>query len=81
MVPSSTEWAPAGLPPFVPDVFVDITVTWPAKRAALDAYADELRPAPHARSLPAIEALATWRGHSVGLAKAEAFMLQRRIVR
>lgn len=80
-VPSSTEWAPAGLPPFVPDVFVDITATWPAKRAALEAYADELRPAPHARSLPAIEALATWRGHTVGLAKAEAFMLQRRIVR
>jgi len=80
-VASSTEWSPAGLPPFMPDVFIDITATWAAKLAALEAYAGELRPAPHARSLAAIEALATWRGHGVGLVKAEAFKLQRRIVR
>jgi LmbE family N-acetylglucosaminyl deacetylase len=80
-VPSSTEWRPsASMPPFAPDWFVDISATLDIKLKALDAYAAELRPFPHPRSLEGVEALARWRGVTVGVAAAEAFMLGRRIV-
>jgi LmbE family N-acetylglucosaminyl deacetylase len=79
---SSTEWAPAGsLPPFQPTVFVDITAHWPKKRAALDAYQSEMRPWPHARSVAAVEHLGRWRGASVGVEMAEAFILLRQVVK
>ena len=77
-VPSSTEWRlPNATSAFLPDVFVDISEHWDDKRAALLAYEQELRTWPHARSLGAIEALARWRGASVGLGAAEAFVAQR----
>jgi len=77
---SSTEWA--GSPPalaFCPTVYVDVAATMARKRAALAAYAAEMRPAPHARSLEALDALAVLRGAEVGLAAAEAFVLVREI--
>lgn len=80
-VPSSTEWRPpASLAPFAPDWFVDITTTLDLKMKALEAYAAELRAFPHPRSREGVEALARWRGVTVGVAAAEAFMLGRRIV-
>jgi LmbE family N-acetylglucosaminyl deacetylase len=78
---SSTEWSLPGLPAFVPDVFIDIGATWERKRMALQAYADELRPPPHSRSLDHAHALALHRGHSVGLVLAEAFALLRSVRR
>jgi LmbE family N-acetylglucosaminyl deacetylase len=80
-VPSSTEWRPFGSNQiFAPDVFYDITATLPKKLDALQVYERELRPFPHPRSLKAVEALAHWRGATVGVDAAEAFMLGRRIV-
>jgi N-acetylglucosamine malate deacetylase 1 len=80
-VPSSTEWMPAGSAlPFVPNVFIDIERTLDAKLAALAAYAGEMRPFPHARSLEAVRHLAGWRGASAGFAAAEAFVLARQRV-
>lgn len=77
---SSTEWqTPAPATAFVPQLFVDITATIDRKQAALAAYSEEMRPFPHARSWEAVEALATYRGASVGVARAEAFMLVREI--
>lgn len=77
-VPSSTEWAPER--PFVPNRFVPMTAkTRTAKRIALQAYEAEMRPYPHARSLPAIEALEVMRGTSVGVEIAEAFTVLREI--
>lgn len=78
---SSTEWTLPGCAPFVPDVFIDASATWDAKQRALLAYADELRPAPHTRSLAHAHALAVHRGHSVGLPLAEAFVLLRSVRR
>lgn len=79
-VPSSTEWQPPGsAPAFQPTVFHDIAETLALKRRALEVYASEMRPWPHARSLEAVEHLARWRGASVGLQAAEAFMLGREI--
>lgn len=81
-IPSSTEWQTAGSgPAFVPNIFVDIASVQEQKRSALTAYEAELRPWPHARSLEAVDALARWRGATVGVPLAEAFMLGRKIIR
>ncbi|MBD2548381.1 PIG-L family deacetylase [Microcystis elabens FACHB-917] len=80
-VASSTEWQPPGSGPgFQPNWFVDISAQWPRKREALAAYASEMRPWPHARSLEALEHLARWRGAQVGVEAAEAFCLLRHLV-
>lgn len=80
-VPSSTEWAFGAVEPrFTPSVFVDISTSLERKVHALEAYEDELRPAPHARSISAIRALAEHRGATVGVAAAEAFELVRSVV-
>lgn len=80
-VASSTEWQlPAAGAPFVPNWFIDISDTLERKLAALDAYAMELRDWPHPRSRQGVEHLARWRGATVGVDAAEAFMLGRKIV-
>jgi LmbE family N-acetylglucosaminyl deacetylase len=79
-VASSTEWQPPGsAPAFQPNWFVDITAQWARKRQALEAYAAEMRPWPHARSIEALEHLARWRGAQVGVEAAEAFCLLRQL--
>jgi len=79
-VASSTEWQPPGsAPAFQPNWFVDISAQWPRKREALEAYASEMRPWPHARSIEAVEHLARWRGAQVGVEAAEAFYLLRQL--
>jgi LmbE family N-acetylglucosaminyl deacetylase len=80
-VVSSTEWAGPGGAPYEPNVFVDISETWETKKKALDAYGMEMRPAPHARSVENIEALARYRGSSVGMQMAESFILMRSLQR
>lgn len=81
-VPSSTEWMPAtSAPHFGPNWFVDISDTLELKLKALDCYQSEMRPWPHARSVQALEHLARWRGASVGMEAAEAFVLGRRLFR
>ena len=80
-VASSTEWQPPGsAPAFQPNWFVDISEQWDRKRLALEAYASEMRPWPHARSIQALEHLARWRGAQVGVQAAEAFCLLRQLV-
>ena len=79
-VASSTEWRfTKALPPFAPDFFIDIEATLDRKLRALEAYASEMCPFPHPRSIQAIEHLARWRGATVGRAAAEAFELGRRV--
>ena len=80
-VASSTEWQPPGsAPAFQPNWFVDISEQWARKRLALDSYATEMCPWPHARSIQALEHLARWRGAQVGVQAAEAFCLLRQLV-
>lgn len=79
-VPSSTEWRPpTGAQSFSPNWFFDISATLATKLKALAAYDVELRPFPHPRSLQAVTALAQWRGATVGVPAAEAFVLGREI--
>jgi N-acetylglucosamine malate deacetylase 1 len=79
-VASSTEWMTTGSAPgFLPNWFEDISGTLDRKLAAMAAYEAELRESPHPRSLGAIENLARWRGATIGVSAAEAFMLGRHI--
>ena len=73
---SSTEW---GLTAFTPQRFVDVSATFERKLTALAYYSAEMRPFPHARSVDAIEALATMRGASVSVSRAEAFTVIREL--
>jgi len=79
-VPSSTEWQMEnGQPTFAPNYFVDINEHIEFKLRALRCYSMELRTWPHSRSIEAVEHLCRWRGASVGVGAAEAFMLGRQI--
>jgi LmbE family N-acetylglucosaminyl deacetylase len=75
---SETDWYAAPITPaFVPQVFVDISNHLEQKLAACACYASQMRPAPDQRSAEALRALATTRGHAMGLPAAEAFVLVR----
>jgi LmbE family N-acetylglucosaminyl deacetylase len=75
---SSTEWQSPGIEKaFIPNYYVDITNTIKLKFLALNSYHEELRDYPHSRSLEAVEALAKYRGASVGVSAAEAFKVER----
>ena len=77
----STEWtAPSMRSHFVPNHFVNISKTMDTKMEALEAYQEELRPSPHSRSIENIISLASFRGMSVGVKMAEAFICERNIV-
>lgn len=78
-VNSSTEWAPPGFEPFVPQDFLEISESLERKVAALECYDGELRTAPHPRSAEGVRALARWRGCQCGYEAAEAFALMRRV--
>jgi LmbE family N-acetylglucosaminyl deacetylase len=79
-VPSSTEWQlPGSGPIFAPNWFVDISSTLDRKLQALDVYGTELRDWPHPRSKQGVEHLARWRGATVGVDAAEAFVLGRQL--
>ncbi|MDR7492162.1 MAG: PIG-L deacetylase family protein [Armatimonadota bacterium] len=58
-------------------LYVNIAPYWQAKRWALEAYADQLRPAPDPLSIASVEALARARGAEVGWEAAERFHVVR----
>ncbi len=74
---SSTEWSTTQKFIFEPSFFVDITKYQAIKTKALKIYKDEMRPAPHSRSIKHAKVLAQHRGYTVGLEMAEAFEVYR----
>ena len=79
-VQSGTEWQSQSINrPFVPNWYEDINESLEMKIKALEAYSPEMREWPHSRSIKAVEYLAKWRGASIGVEAAEAFMLLREI--
>lgn len=64
---------------FIPTVYVDITDTLVKKKQALRLFQSQMGDFPYARSIEAIEALARFRGITVGVKAAEAFSLIREI--
>jgi LmbE family N-acetylglucosaminyl deacetylase len=80
-VNSSTEWsAPSVTTPFLPDTYIDISKQQDTLRAACQSYAEEMREAPHTRSIDSVLRAAKHRGSQVGLDAAEAFVTLRRII-
>ena len=80
-IPSSTEWSPATIAAFRPNVFLDIGSSIEQKLSAMKEYAaaptSELKSFPHPRSLEGLRLYAQQRGVSVGFLYAEAFHLIR----
>lgn len=75
---SETHWNASCLEHgFVPNTWVDISAYLERKVEALQCFRSQLRPAPDARSVQAVRALATWRGSQVHAAAAEAFVAVR----
>lgn len=64
---------------FIPNVFEDISEFMEGKLKAMGFYQSQLHPFPDLRSLDSIEALARFRGATVNVKAAEAFMLIREI--
>jgi len=78
---SSTEAAPALLDRlFVPNVFNDITPHIERKIEIMALYETEAQPDPLPRGAAAIRALGRYRGATIGVEYAEAFMLIREVV-
>lgn len=74
---SNTEWSSNPLIPFIPTYFVDISSQLKIKMQAVEAYAKEMLPVPHSRSIEHVEILAQHRGYQVGSIAAEAFEVYR----
>lgn len=75
---SETHWnVPYVEAGFLPNCWVDISETLEVKLEALACYQSQVRPAPDARSIEAVEALAIWRGSQVGVRAAEGFVAVR----
>ena len=64
---------------FIPNVYEDISEFLDKKLAAMRFYQSQLHPFPDLRSEESIEALAKFRGATVNVKAAEAFMLVREI--
>jgi N-acetylglucosamine malate deacetylase 1 len=76
-VVSSTNWNYVENKFFNPNFFVDIDGFMKNKIEALSVYENEINLFPSSRSLEAVEALAKYRGSTVGLMFAEAFSIAR----
>lgn len=77
---SETEWTPMSEKPFVPNHFVDVSDVFELKCKAMGFYKSQIKVFPHSRSLDTFEALAMYRGSTIGVKRAEAFTVERQIV-
>ena len=64
---------------FIPNVFIDISDFIEKKIEALNCYKSQIGDFPNLRSVDAVEALAKFRGATVNVKAAEAFMLVREV--
>ena len=79
-VVSETGWdVPNTINEFIPNVYNDISDYIGKKTEALSCYKTQIVDFPGTRSLKGVEALATFRGTTVGVVAAEAFVLIREI--
>ena len=77
-IPSSTEWQIKKKQIlFSPNYFEDISKVKKYKINALKCYKSELKKWPHPRSIKGVTSLFNWRGATIGVEAAEAFMVGR----
>lgn len=77
---SETDWGPYQEKGFIPNCFVNVSETFHHKLNAMRLYTSQLKEPPHLRSLHTIEALSIYRGATIGVNYAEAFIVEREIV-
>ena len=79
---SETGWnIPNSVNSFIPNVWVDISNTIEDKINAMNCYENQLQIFPYPRSEKAIRALSEYRGSTICVNNAEAFVLVREILR
>nr|DAO80782.1 MAG TPA: LMBE-RELATED PROTEIN, DEACETYLASE, ROSSMANN FOLD, ZINC-DEPENDENT.8A [Caudoviricetes sp.] len=79
---SETDWnIPNSINAFIPNIYEDISEYIDKKIESILMYKSQLHKYPEARSIEGINALAVHRGVTVGVNKAEAFMLIREVAR
>jgi len=77
---SETEWGdPAGSDYFKPNYYLDISEHIENKKKAFSFFASQVKLYPHPRSLEGISVLAQYRGMTVNVPFAEAFMMIREV--
>lgn len=77
---SETGWnVPSQHTEFIPNTYIDISKWLNKKLCALNIYKSQLQEFPNARSINSVKALAEYRGSTIGVQAAEAFMLIREI--
>ncbi|MBW8523171.1 PIG-L family deacetylase [Chryseobacterium chendengshani] len=77
---SETEWTPMQEKAFVPNHFVNVSNVFSKKIEAMKFFGSQIKEFPHSRSIDAFEALAMYRGSTIGVERAEAFVVERQIV-
>jgi len=78
---SATDWGFGELGKFEPNLYISLsTAEIKTKTRVIEAYPLELERLWHSRSIHSIVALATNRGHTVGIPHAEAFKIIRRTI-
>ncbi len=80
-VVSSTGWFFTADPVFQPQLFVDVSKFFDSKLLALNTYLAEMHAPPHSRSIASLKSLAEYRGNTVGMNLAEAFVVYRSLNR
>ncbi|WP_046743497.1 PIG-L deacetylase family protein [Kordia zhangzhouensis] len=74
---SETEWAPYQEKAFIPNVFNDVSEFFEKKIEAMKFFKSQIKEFPHTRSVETFEALAKFRGATVGVKRAESFIVER----
>ncbi|WP_298515408.1 PIG-L deacetylase family protein [uncultured Kordia sp.] len=78
---SETEWAPYQEKAFIPNMFNDISDFFEQKLEAMRFFKSQIKEFPHTRSTETFEALAKFRGATVGVKRAESFIVERIITK
>jgi len=77
---SETNWSPLqGDQFFKPNLYINVTDYFEKKLKSMSFFTTQIKKFPNSRSLEALEALAKYRGSTVGVFYAEAFMIEREI--
>ncbi len=77
---SETNWTPLqGDQYFKPNLYINVTDYFNKKLKSMSFFTTQIKKFPNSRSLEALEALAKYRGTTVGVFYAEAFMIEREI--
>lgn len=74
---SESEWAPQHEKAFTPNYFNDVSNFFEKKLEAMQFYKTQIKNFPHTRSIETFKALAKFRGATVGVKRAESFVVER----